>query len=445
MSEKWLIINWLEISLVPFVIIGILALMSLVRYLANKFGLSPELQRKIIHVAVGISSLFFLLFFTSPIPVFILIACAIFVMLAMRRGKAKAQGIGSVLHAVSRPSYGEIYLALSVAFLFFRSDASPVLYVLPLLIITLSDTASALVGTAYGKMRFAVVEGTKSVEGVVAFFMVTWICSMIVLLLMSDTERLNVILLSFLIAAFCALVEADSWRGLDNLFVPIGAHLLLERHLGSDPVSLLLITLVFTGVVLLVIKYGKAFNIKSHAIRSYSVMLFLLLSVTHPINAVLPVIAILAHIVATKFNPDKSKTPDLDLLAAATGVGLIWLLAGETIELTVINLFNMTFAGLAVIFATLASRGAGLTKNRAYLLLPFSLCVIAICTAVAHQNPIISLWYDPAWPPITLTVIVSFVLAYFKSDWFSKWRCPKSFGIALIIPTTLFFANGVFQ
>ena len=40
------------------------------------------------------------------------------------------------------------------------------LYVLPILVITLSDTASALVGTSYGRGAFAVEDGSKSIEGV---------------------------------------------------------------------------------------------------------------------------------------------------------------------------------------------------------------------------------------------------------------------------------------
>ncbi len=444
MSNRWLIINWYEIGLVPFVILTILILMATVRYLASQFQISAEMQRKIIHVAVGISSLFFPWIFSSPLPVFILIACAILVMFAMRRGKAKTQGIGAVLHSVSRPSYGEIYLAISVAFLFFRSEANPVLYVLPLLIITLSDTASALVGTAYGKMRFSVVEGTKSIEGVVAFFMVTWISAMIVLLLMTDVARINVILLSFLVAAFCALIEADSWRGFDNLFVPVGAHLLLERYMATEPLFLLLTAFGLIGMILFATKFSGAVGITKHEARSRTILIFLILTVTHPVNAVLPFCAIFAHTLACRFNPCISRSPVLDLIAVSASVGLLSLLVGEAIGTTTIVLFNMAFAGAAAAYASLSVMGKPEGDVWRYVMLPFTFTMVVVCTLVAHANPEEAMWYSPIWPPILISVCFSTFVAWSKTEWFKHWRNPKVFGIALIVPAILFFADGVF-
>lgn len=444
MKEKWLIINWLEIAMVPLVIIAILLLMMGVRYLASKFELSPEVQRKTVHVAVGISSLFFPLIFSTPLPVFLLIACTIFVMLAMRRGKSKKQGIGSVLHSVSRPSYGEIYLALAVAFLFFRSEENPILFVLPLLVLTLSDTASALVGTAYGRLRFTVVEGTKSLEGVVAFFLVTWICAMIVLLLMSNAAPANVILLSFLIAAFCSLIEADSWRGLDNLFVPVGAHLLLEKYLSAEPMALLWAALFFTIMILIAIRFAATLGITTHEARSRTILIFLILTVTSPENSVLPFFVIFSHTLAGKFNPCESRTPVLDLIAISAGVGLFWLLAGEAIETTVINLFNMTFASVTAIFATLAVLGKTKGNKWQLIIIPISLAIIGICTFIAHMNPVDAHWFEPMWPLVFFGVVISTIIAWVKPAWFSNGRCLKSFGIALIGPVILYIIGGVF-
>ncbi len=442
MNEKWLIVNYWEIGLVPFVIAAILILMASVRFCAMRYGIAPELQRKIIHVAVGLSALFFPLLFSSPLPVFILIACAIAVMLKMRGGAAK--GVGSVLHSVNRPSYGEIYLALSVAFLFFRSDTHAVLYVLPLLVITLSDTASALVGTAYGRMRFLVEDGTKSYEGVIAFFMVTWICSMIALLLLSSTDRLNVVVISFLIAAFCALVEADSWRGLDNLLVPVGAHLLLYRHLNSDPYMLLIIAIVFTIALLIAIRFSGFLGLTRQAARSYAIMLFLTITVVHPVHAMLPLAAILMHMAARKWHPSRSKTPDLDFLAAATGVGLLWLLAGEAIGSSVLYLFGMTFIGAAIIFAALAGKGEAAPRLWRYAPLPLSIGLYALLTAMQSGG---AMWSDVDIPEPTFVAasfLFCWILAAALPQHFAKFRSPKAFLIAMIIPVIIYIKEGVF-
>jgi hypothetical protein len=261
---------------------------------------------------------------------------------------------------------------------------------------------------------------------------------MIVLLLMSDTARLNVIVLSFLIAGFCALVEADSWRGLDNLFIPVGAHLLLARHLGTEPVSLALLAIMFVAAVFVAIRFSAVFGITKHAARSYTIMLFLLLSVTSPLNAILPIVVIVMHVLARRNRPCRSQSPDLDLLAAAIGVSLLWLFGGQAIGQTVIILFNLTFAGVAVIFA-------GLAASRAwrYAVLPFALIMGVACTFVTQANPVQSQWYDPAWPPILIGIALCLLTVMAAPHWFDRWRAPKAFGIAMAVPFILFLADGV--
>jgi len=295
------------------VIAGVLVLMLVVRVVAGRFGISAEGKRKLIHVATGLASLSFPFLFDNPLPVLVLMSLAIGVMLVLRLPQAAA--LGAVLHDVKRPSWGEVYLALAIVIVFFHAHGDPVLYVLPMLVITLSDTASALVGTSYGRRRFAVEEGTKSWEGVVAFFVVTWLVAMVTLLLLSDAPRLNVIILSLLIAAFCALVEADSWQGLDNLFVPVGAHLLLVQHIGSDPPALIAAGMVFLAFLGLMRIFGTSLGVTQRAARGYAILLFLVISSVSLHNAVLPVLAILAQLVARTIRPGASQRPDLNLLA----------------------------------------------------------------------------------------------------------------------------------
>lgn len=442
MIERLAIVNWWEIALVPVAIAAILVLMSVVRGQAYRFDLSAENQRKIVHIGVGLASLTFPLIFSTPLPVLLLTALAIVIMLILRSGHLRVDGLGAVLHSVRRRSHGEIYLALAVALLFLRSEAEPVLYVLPLLVITLSDTASALVGTTYGRVRFAVEDGTKSFEGVVAFFMVTVICAMVVLLLMTDAARLNVIVLSFLIAAFCTLVEADSWRGLDNFFVPVGAHLLLSRHLDTAPDSLLIIAAIFVAAVFIAIRYAERWSITRHAARAYTILIFLILSVTAPYNAILPIMVIVTHIIARNMKPCRDEISDLDLLAATTGIGLFWLLAGEMIGTNAINLFNLTFASVIMVYAALAA--TSFSRYWRIALVPIAACVIMVFALVAWANPPDARFYNPAWPPILASVVLSSGIGLWKSEWFSSWRGVKAFGVGLIIPVLLFLISGVF-
>src|SRR5690606_34744795 len=104
------------------------------------------------------------------------LTCALAVgVFLMARGVMR-KSLGASLHGVERFSYGELLFAASVALLFWLKDGhfiaieqdrpamGPVPYVVPILILTLCDAASAVVGSQYGKRLFRIEEGSKSVE-----------------------------------------------------------------------------------------------------------------------------------------------------------------------------------------------------------------------------------------------------------------------------------------
>ncbi len=419
------------------VLTGILGLMAGVRLLRKRLGLSAEVQRKMVHVATGSAALTFPWVFSSATPVLILLGVAAAIMLLMRQSKVAMHHMGAVLHDVQRNSYGEIYLVLSVGLLFIRSTDMPILYVLPLLVVTLSDTASALVGTKYGQARFAVEEGTKSLEGVVAFFVVTWLSAMIALLLMTDAARINVIVLSLLIAAFCALVEADSWKGLDNLFIPVGAHLLLARHLETPPLEMMLVGAVFVAAIFGMRAIAPVLNISTHAARAYTILIFLVLSVAGVHNAALPVLAIAAHMFARSVHPCKARHPDLNLLAAATGVALTWMVAGQTLGQNVINLYNYTFGVVALIFFGLALKGYW-----RFALLPLMGATGALWLWSISMNPEADVWNNPSLPLMLAGVVLPMTLVSVVPDWFDTYRHAKAFALAALIPIALYLNAG---
>ncbi|MEM1198549.1 MAG: hypothetical protein AAGI06_04495 [Pseudomonadota bacterium] len=429
----------LDLVFMLLITAGLLGLMWCVKRLSARFDIGPEVQRKLVHVATGCTALTFPAVFSGPAPVIIFVALATLLLLVLRNtGLSRLANLGSVLHDVERKSHGEIYLAIAIGLLFFRSEGQPVLYVLPLLVITLSDTASALIGTAYGRSRFAVEGGAKSLEGVAAFFVVTWLCAMIVLLLMTDAGRINVIVLSLAIAAFCALVEADSWNGLDNLFVPIGAHLFLASHLDNSLGELAAIAAAFIGTILVVQSLAPSLKISSQAARGYAILMLLVLSVTQWQNAVLPAFAIAMHLVARRTRPGMSERPDFNLILIATGVALAWLVTGEMVGASAINLFNLTFAAVGLAFAGLALGGAWRLA-----MAPLMAGVAVLALWIAGSNPQAAPWFDPGWPVILLALAMPAVAGLAKPEWFARARSFKAFGLSLILPMGIFVFKGV--
>jgi phytol kinase len=421
-------ITWRDAIFIAAVIIGMLSVMGGVRYFGRRFGIDAEMQRKLIHVTTGTVALFFPLLFTNALPVFLLIGAALILMFALR--SPALASVGGVLHDVKRESYGEIYLALAIAFTFFRAQGEPILYVLPLLVITLSDTASALVGTSYGRRRFPVEDGTKSLEGVVAFFTVTWLVAMVTLLLLTDAPRLNVVILSFLIAAFCALVEAESWRGLDNLFVPIGAHLLLQQYLGSSSGELVLTTLVFVAFLGLMLVLAETIGMPRRAARGYAILLFLMFSMMGLQNALFTVLVIAGQLVARSRRPGTSQRPELDLLAVAAVVAMFWLLAGELSGHSVLGLFNLTFAGAVLGYAALALNG-----RWRLVLVPLGAVVAAIFLWVAYVNlPLHPPWFTEHWPWLAAALALSAAVPTISPMVFQTRRSLKLFLVAMLVP-----------
>jgi dolichol kinase len=426
---------FLQLLLIPISIGGLLAAMAVVHRLARHYGWSAELQRKCVHVSTGLYALTLPLTFSAAWPVLLLCSVSVLVLGAMRLPALAKTGIGSTIHGVERQSYGEILLAVAVGFTFFRSVGEPVLFVLPVLVLTFSDAAAALTGVRYGQRLFRVENGTKSLEGVTMFFLLTFIIAIVTLLLMTDASRVSVILLSVAVAAFGAEIEADSWRGFDNFFVPVGLHLFLQNNLAATPLAVAGSALLYVAILSGLLAAAPALGLSRHAARGYGVIAFLILSVTAPHNAILPLVAFIGFLVLRRRSPCRSRYPDLDFLAAMAGVSVFWLFIGEWSGHTAINMFNLTFAGVAVLFATLAVGG------NALLSVLVGTGIGATVYLVSSENVAASpLWFVPA---LIASLAICAATAAFRPAVFARWRAPRAFAVALVVPVVLFAVEAI--
>lgn len=422
-----------NLALVVGSILLLLGVMAAVKAGAGRFAIGQETQRKLVHVATGLYAVILPLVFAELWPILVLAIAALVVLLALRTPFVAKTGFASSLHGVTRKSHGELYLVLAVGFLAFRSQDNAVAYVLPLLILTLSDAAAALVGVTYGRVKLKMEEGAKSVEGTLAFFATTCLIAIITLLLMTDAPRLSVVLLSLTIAAFGAMVEANSWKGLDNLFIPVGLHLFLVSHLDAPPAQLVALTVGFLVVAVTVLALAPRLGVTQQAAKAATVLVFLVCSVTAPHNAILPMIAILAHLAARHGRPCHSRHPDLDLLGTVAGVALLWLFVGEYAGATAINMFNLTFGIGAAILMTLAVG----TWSR-WAVIGAVLATFAALLVVAGWNPHAVSWLPVLWPWAAAAMAVGCLLALRTPAWFDRYRAPRVFALALIVPVLLY-------
>ncbi|HLZ61075.1 MAG TPA: hypothetical protein VKR06_29345 [Ktedonosporobacter sp.] len=215
--------------------------------------LAPETSRKLFHIGGGLTTLTFPWVFASGWPVLILALITIPSLLALKYMHTFKGNLGLVLYRVDRRSFGEIYFPLSVCLLFVIAGNNPLLFSIPVLILTLADPMAAIIGGHYGQLRYLTIKGKKSIEGSLAFFLVAFFCVHIPLLLFTTTGRVEAVLIAALVGLLVMLVEAVSCDGLDNLLIPIVSYLLLLMVLQLSIQSLVFdLTIVFC---LLVVAY----------------------------------------------------------------------------------------------------------------------------------------------------------------------------------------------
>ena len=228
---------WIGIPTILAALAGLLA--GLRRYRAWS-EVEPEWTRKIAHVAMGGVTLTFPWVFEAVWPVVILSALAFVLMIGLRVSGTLYESMGQALYGVNRASYGELCFPIAIGLLFVLSEGDPFFFCVPILLLGLADPAAALIGLRHGQVLYVTDDGIKSGEGSAGFFLVAFFCVHIPLLLGTDTGRLETLLIATIVGLLVTSLEAISWRGLDNLFVPLGGYALLTLHLAMGADALLL-------------------------------------------------------------------------------------------------------------------------------------------------------------------------------------------------------------
>ncbi|MDQ3557512.1 MAG: hypothetical protein M3409_12175 [Gemmatimonadota bacterium] len=136
--------------------------------------------------------------------------------------------LGSV-HGVERRSEGGLYYPLAVYLLFLVGAERPALYLISVLVLVVSDSAAALMGSEFGRRFYSVESDRRSVEGSLAFLVATFLCAYLPLRLLIGLETAASLLIALQLALLVTLFEAISLRGNDNLVVPLATFYLLVK------------------------------------------------------------------------------------------------------------------------------------------------------------------------------------------------------------------------
>ncbi|WP_167646063.1 hypothetical protein [Mameliella alba] len=334
-------------------ILGLLGIMTVLSRVARRGDWHPELARKIVHVLASGLAIPLPWLFVDDWPVWLVLGLALSAMVAMRT--PLLAGPGRALHSVERRSWGDVLLVVSVGLLFLLHGAHPVLYILPLSVVALGDAAAALAGSAYGRNFYLTPDGRKSVEGSTMFLLVTLILAMICLLLLTDMGRGELILAAFCIALFATVIEADSWAGLDNLFLPMGVYLFLVNFYGWPDTGGLMRLVAAALAMPLAYGLSRAAGTTGQIARIHAVALFMILCAVHVWNAVLPGLVLLGHaLLLARQGGDGTDRGALNVVTGLAAVSFAFLAIDVPCGASGIGFYGI---GCAAIAAGLVSHG----------------------------------------------------------------------------------------
>lgn len=231
------------------VVMGILGgVQSGVTGLGAKYRADPETMRKLVHVLMGLVCAAFPWMFDAVWPVVTLGFTASAWLFATKTVPSLRAKLGQAVNSIERQSYGDVAFCAGVAALWWLSFGNALLYVVPVLVLTFADAGAALVGIKHGRNRYRVAQGSKSLEGSATFLIVAFLCVALPIRLFTAIGTVETVLISTIIGLLITQLEAIAWRGMDNIFIPLGTYILLKAYLQAS-VEVLISDLIAVALI----------------------------------------------------------------------------------------------------------------------------------------------------------------------------------------------------
>ncbi len=221
-----------QIALTFIYLIAIILLLVFTELIYRRLGLKGEITRKIAHFTATLSTITFPYLFDNHFYVLAL-ALFFFIVLFISRHGTQLKSI----HDITRKSIGSYLLPISIyiTFLISYKTGNRFYYILPILILAICDPAAGIMGINLKKnnhqIRIFGKKLKKTTLGSSSFFVSSFLISIIALYFNRMVFDLKTFWLSLGIAVISTLVELFSWRGSDNLFIPLSVLLMLVLFL----------------------------------------------------------------------------------------------------------------------------------------------------------------------------------------------------------------------
>ena len=311
---------------VPFLWISLGGVLWALSKTVRQGKMSPELARKGIHISLGVPVLTLPWLFDHHLHVWVLLTGAVVMLLALRTRK---QGLGAGLHSVARSSIGEFAYIGGVLVVWHLAKDQPRIYLASLLVLMISDAVAALVGVRYGRLKYISLSGSKSWEGSLAFLLSATLIIYAVLGLNRPTEFAQLLTLALTVALLVMMMEAVSWQGWDNLFVPVAVCILLQQYL-SLPLPELLLRFGVLVALFGLLQRSKRSSLLSDGGALAAVLAGYFSYVLGDGVLLMTVLLFFSgYVASTRIHPSQeTRIHDLPAVLAITGPTFLWALLG---------------------------------------------------------------------------------------------------------------------
>lgn len=219
-------VNLIVLSFVYLVGISLLLIFNELNY--RRLKIKGEFTRKFAHFASTLAVVPFPYIFTSHWNVLVL-AIVFFLVLLISKQIRQLKSI----HDIDRKSMGSYLLPFSIYVTFLISDLSDnkFIFILPMLILAICDPMASILGgnieVYNGKIKIFGRKLAKTYLGSGSFLVSSFVISIIAFYFHFKVFDLKTFWLALTIAIAGTLAELISWRGSDNLTIPLSVLLVL--------------------------------------------------------------------------------------------------------------------------------------------------------------------------------------------------------------------------
>lgn len=225
-------------------VLYIFLIMKISSIMFNKKKFDKEMSRKFIHI--GLANWYLIAWFFFDNAFFAAILPFLFIIINYLSIK---KNLIPSMEREKNDGYGTVFYSISLFILtivFFNDRNNLFIGGLASLILGYSDGIAGLIGSEYGKHKFS---NGKSLEGSLCNFVITFIISY---LFLGNFILNNLLIYSFIIAAFSMFIEAIFTKGYDNLFLPISISIITYSLLNYYNSYVLLFVVAINLLIVLI-------------------------------------------------------------------------------------------------------------------------------------------------------------------------------------------------